>query len=269
MRKIKEYAIHGGDEGAHRLSILSRTLESSTRRFLKTAGLENAMHCLNLGCGIGKVTFMISKIIGSEGRVLGLDIDERNIQIANELANAEHIKNASFKTFDVYELMDEQSYDVVYSRFLFSHLTDPKKVLQKTLQALKPAGKLLIEDTDFSGHFSNPTSPSFDTYVRLYQSLLRKRGANANAGQELAWWLKEVGFTDIKIQISQPVHTEEEGKLMAEITLDGISQALIEGGFITPEEYENIYSELVAFRKRKDTMISLPRIFQVSARRPA
>ena len=125
----------------------------------------------------------------------------------------------------------------------------------------------MIEDTDFTGHFSNPKSGYFDQYVSLYQDLLRKRGANANLGQDLVWLLKEVGFTEVKFRISQPVHISEEGKLMAEITLEGISQALIEEQLITAKKYARIHSELVKFRKREDTMMSLPRIFQVTAKR--
>ena len=77
--------------------------------------------------------------------------------------------------------------------------------------------------------------------------------------------MKETGFVNVELQISQPVHTEGKGKLMAEIMFDGISKALIEEGIISTSAAKKIHSELVNFRKRNDSVISFPRIFQVSA----
>ena len=262
-----EYTLQGGDEGANRLDILSNTLQLSTENFLKTLGIHEGANCLDLGCGTGRVTCIIAKIIGNRGNVLGLDINEKNIQLAVESAKAKAIKNVNFKYFDAYLLREKFVYDVIYSRFLLSHLTNPKKVLQNTLDALKPGGLILIEDTDFAGHFSNPKSDDFNHYINLYERLLRTRRADANIGQKLVWLLNEVGFTEVKFQISQPVHISGKGKLMAEITFKAVSESLVEEGFITESEAIRIYSSLVQFRKRGDTMMSLPRIFQVSAKK--
>jgi len=265
---MREYAIQGGNEGSIRLDILSRTVEKSTEDFLKTAGLNGAKNCLDLGCGTGKVSMMIAKKIGNQGQVLGLDINELNIQAAIKSAKAQQIENVNFQVFDAYTLKSTTKYDLIYSRFLLSHLTNPNTVLENALQSLKSGGKLLIEDTDFTGHFCSPKSDYFDKYVSLYQDLLKKRGANANLGQRLVGLLKDLNCTNVKFQISQPAHSSEEGKLMAEITFKGISQALIEENIITKEEFVKIHSGLVEYRKRKDTIMSLPRIFQVVANIP-
>ncbi len=264
---MREYTIHGGEEGKKRLEILSRTIAPGTGKFLHTAGLQAGMHCLDLGCGGGNVTLAIAERVGEQGQVTGFDMDERKIQLAMESAAAKGIKNVRFKAFDAYHLAEESAYDLVYARFLLSHLHKPEVVLQNIKLALKPDARLLIEDTDFSGHFSYPSSPDFNSYVTLYQQLLQKRGADANLGQKLVSLLKEAGFVDVEFQVYQPVFLEGEGKLMAEITFDGVTKALLEEGLTTTDEAESIYSGLVTFRKRQDTLMSLPRIFQVSGRR--
>ncbi len=98
--------------------------------------------------------------------------------------------------------------------------------------------------------------------------MLKKRGANANLGQHLVRLLKDLNCGNVTFQISQPAHSSGEGKLMAEITFKGISEALIEENMITKEEFDNIHAGLVAYRKREDTIMSLPRIFQVIATIP-
>lgn len=263
---MPEYTIHGSDEGAKRLSILSRTLATSTERFLHWAGLSTGLTVLDLGCGAGDVTLVMSERVGPQGQLTGLDLDERKIQLATAAAAQREIQNVQFKAFNAYDLVDESSYDLVYSRFLLSHLNKPETVLQNIRHALKAGGRLLIEDTDFSGHFSYPVSGDFNRYVSLYQSLLTKRGADANFGQRLVGVLQAAGFTDVAFQIIQPAFLAGEGKLMAEITFEGISNALLEEGLVSPEEVQQILTGLVQFRQRNDSIMSLPRIFQVSGR---
>lgn len=262
---MSEYSIYGGDEGKRRLEILHRTIAPSTTLFLEKAALSEGMNCLDLGCGGGQVAIEIGRKIGESGLVTGLDFDERKIELAIAEAKSRQIKNVLFACSDAYRLTASESFDLVYSRFLLSHLSNPAEVVKLMYDALKPGGKVLIEDTDFSGHFSHPQCSAFDAYVSLYQKLLQKRGANANLGQSLAQLLNEAGFVALELSISQPVHTIQEGKQMAEITLEGISNALISESLITRNKYQEIQNELIAFRKREDTIMSLPRIFQVSA----
>lgn len=265
---MTEYAIHGGGEGSDRLDILGRTIEDSTREFLQKADIAPAMTCLDLGCGIGKVSMMLAQMTGDQGKVLGVDIDELNIQKATQTAQALGIANVNFSVSDAYEFESDRKYDLIYSRFLLSHLSNPGLVLEKALTWLNPGGKLLIEETDFSGHFCHPQSDDFDRYVSLYQDLLTKRGANANLGQGLPVLLSNAGFTNVAFQISQPAHKSGEGKLMAEITFKGISQALMDEGLLSESEFVEIRSGLIQHRQREDSIVSLPRIFQITAHAP-
>ena len=61
------------------------------------------------------------------------------------------------------------------------------------------------------------------------------------------------------------MHTKEEGKLMAEITMEGIAGALLQEGLAGEAEIRETVRELKAFRADELTIMSLPRIFQVSA----
>ncbi len=264
---MPEYSIKGGEQGAKRLDILFNTLKGSTTEFLHRAELKRDIHCLDLGCGNGGVSFLLANLIGVNGRVLGLDIDPKNIQIATETAKEKGIENIAFQHFDVYKLEKRNKYDLVYTRFLLSHLSSPETVLNRVFSSLKAGGTILVEDTDFTGHFSYPSSVHFDRYVSLYQQLLKKRGGNANRGKELIAMLEKAGFTDIEFEVSQPVHTSGNGKLMAEITFEAVFQSLVDENLINGEEFSTIHKGLVEFRKREDTIMSLPRIFQVKAQR--
>lgn len=265
---MNEYSIHGGKRGNDRLAILSRTVGATTEAFLDRHQPSLFGSCLDLGCGGGNVSLQIARRVQDIGEVYGLDLDPVNIARAQETARDQRAGNVRFDQFNAYELADSGQYNVIYSRFLLSHLNKPARVLVNIFEGLVPGGWLLLEDTDFSGHFCYPRCNAFDTYVRLYQGLLHARGADANIGQRLYQLLQQAGFQDISVQVVQPVHTREEGKLMAEITMEGISNALLKEGLASMEEINQTIEELKAFRANEKTLMSLPRIFQVSAVKP-
>jgi len=264
---MEGYAIHGGDKGKRRLDILSRTIGPNTEKLLRTAGLGEGMNCLDLGCGGGNVTMQMATIVGPHGMAVGADIDKRMVRLAQDAANESGLRNTTFLSLDTNTLMEESKYDFVYARFLLSHLSDPRGVLDRMCRAVAPGGVVAIEDTDFSGHFCFPESDAFNSYVSLYQQLLQGRGADADIGQRLPGLMKSVGLVDVKFQVTQPAFLEGEGKLMAEITFDGISRALVDDGLISAPEAERIQRDLIRYRKNSNTLMSLARIFQARGSR--
>lgn len=265
---MHEYTIHGGSKGIDRLQVLSRTVGTTTDQFLQANQEALQGRCLDLGCGLGTVSLNIAKRVQGRGEVCGLDKEVLNVAYARDMAAVHQIGNATFVCKDVFEFDEMSISNVVYARFLFSHLNDPEKLLRHIFRSIAPGGRLLIEDTDFGGHFCYPANKDFETYVQLYQRLLHKRGADANIGQRLPQLLKETGFQDISVQIAQPVHSEGEGKVMAELTMEGISNALVQEQIATQEEIDRIIIALKQFRENADTLMSLPRIIQVSASKP-
>lgn len=265
---MKEYAIRGGKTGNERLAVLTRTLQGTTGQFLDDHRQDLIGNCLDLGCGGGKVTLEIARRIEGGGVVLGLDIDRYKIESAREAARRAQLPQVKFACRNAHDSLAPNTFNAIYSRFLLSHLQHPRQILSNIFNGLVPGGTILLEDTDFSGHFCYPACTAFDTYVDLYQHLLRVRGGDANIGQRLGQLLQSAGFQDVSVQVVQVAHLDEEGKLMAEITMENISEALLEEGLATGEETRRIVREIREFRTGADTIMSLPRIMQVSARKP-
>ena len=68
MGNNNTYIIRGGEYGIERLHILSAALTSTTNNFLVSAGLNKGMKVLDLGCGTGSVSYLMSEIVGMSGK---------------------------------------------------------------------------------------------------------------------------------------------------------------------------------------------------------
>ena len=76
-------------------------------------------------------------------------------------------------------------FDVVYGRFLLTHLPDPAAALANMRERLVPGGVLVVEDIDCTGHFCEPDSPAFRRFVELYTRTVQSRGGDPNIGPRL------------------------------------------------------------------------------------
>lgn len=264
---LYRYAIRGGKEGKKRLDVLARVLLPTTTRLFDRVGLRRGMKCLDAGCGGGHVAILIASIVGPEGRVIGTDTDTEILALAREDAEAANLTNVTFQQLDACTPKWHEEFDLVYARFLLSHLEKPENCLATMVEACVPGGSVVIEDTDFAGSFCYPTCAAYEQYNELYQDLVRRRGGDSNIGPKLPAMLSRAGIQAVEINVIQPVHTRGEGKLMAPLTMSRISEALIAEGLATQAEVQQILTELNHAAADCETVMSLPRIFQVWGRR--
>ncbi|MEL4896838.1 class I SAM-dependent methyltransferase [Crocosphaera sp. Alani8] len=260
---MKHYVIAGGVEGQSRLKILSRVLHSQTQHFFHRLGITSGMRCLDLGCGGGDVTFDLRTIVGQTGQVVGIDLDETIIQLARGECQQRGFKNVQFKVSNAETWEEASEYDLAYTRFLLTHLSHPQTVIENLKMSLKSGGLIAIEDLQFSGHFCYPKCRAFEQYIELYQQVVKRKGGDPEIGPKLPGMLQKAGFKQVNLNVIQPTFLEGEGKFLASITMEKIREAILEQSLSSPQEIKEIMDELNSFADNKQTIMSLPRIFQV------
>jgi ubiquinone/menaquinone biosynthesis C-methylase UbiE len=261
------YAIRGGEEGKKRLDVLARVLLPSTKRLLARVGVTRGMKCLDIGCGGGHAAVLMAGMVGSEGWVIGTDTDAEILTLAKEDAETANATNITFQQLDACACVWHEEFDIVYARFLLSHLNQPENCLAAMLMACLPGGTIVIEDTDFAGSFCYPSCAAYDRYKKLYQELVQRRGGDSNIGPKLPAMLQRAGIQEVELNVIQPAHIYGEGKLMAPLTMTRISDTLIAESLATEDEVQQILAELNHAVADCETVMSLPRIFQVWGKR--
>jgi ubiquinone/menaquinone biosynthesis C-methylase UbiE len=172
-----------------------------------------------------------------------------------------------FRVENVTELRDENAYDLVYSRFLLTHLPRPAEVLAGMVRAARPGGVVVVEDIEFVAHFCYPACPAFTRYVDLYQQTVQKKGGDPNIGPRLVSLFLDAGLEAGNVEVVQPTFRSGPGKRIAQITMEHIQEAVVQEGFASREEVERIVADLDYFAADCRTIMSMPRIFQVWGRK--
>ena len=266
------YIIHGGTPGRERLRVLTAAVQPTTLALLDLAGIPPSARCLDVGCGGGDVTLELAARVGADGHVIGIDRDAEAIELARDEARA---AGADVDYLVVDLLRDEigTGFDVVFVRFVLTHLAEPERACGRLLAAARPGGTVIVEDVDVSGAFCDPPDPAFDRFLAIFDAAARRRGADPDIGRRLPRLLRDAGLTDIHMRSVQPVGMRPRGsegaaKLVMPLTAASIRAAATEEGVASAEEIAELTVRLQELAGDPEVVMSMPRIVQAWGTRP-
>ena len=263
------YAIRGGQTGRERLRVLSHVLQAGTFDFLDKVGVRPRMVCLDVGCGGGDVARELARRVGAAGKVVGLDMDAAQLQIVRAETAAQNIHNIDYRVADVTNPpSDLGNFDLVYTRFLLSHLAKPAEVLSWMVKCLRSGGAVAVEDVDLSGYFCYPPLPAFDRYVALVREVMRHRGGDPLIGLKLPRMLIDAGLSIGGVAVAQPADIDGDVKFLNALTMENIADAAVNDNLATRDEVEQLIQTLHQCASDERTFASVTRRIQVWGRSP-
>ncbi|OXS52763.1 16S rRNA methyltransferase [Cohnella sp. CIP 111063] len=99
---------------------------------------------LDIGCGYGPIGLVAARL-APQGHVKLIDINERAVELAEMNARANGIGNVSFARSDLYEAVQDDSFDVILSNPpIRAGKAVVHRVFQEAFERLNPGGELWI-----------------------------------------------------------------------------------------------------------------------------
>ena len=125
--------------------------------------VKNGNRVLDLGCGTGYFTTILSELVGSEGKVVGVDPDAERIKLANE-------NNARVNI--VYIIGNDQTfledqYDVVFLNHVHPRVECKEKAFERIYQNLHTEGRFAFLTFD-----GTPTFPLLYVLIATVSNVL-------------------------------------------------------------------------------------------------
>jgi len=99
---------------------------------------------LDIGCGDGKITAELSKIIPN-GFVIGIDNSEDMIELAKSSYETGKFPNLQFHLMDASRLDFNSIFDIVFSSSALHWILEHNPVLQGIFNSLRPGGKVFLQ----------------------------------------------------------------------------------------------------------------------------
>ncbi|WP_211829744.1 methyltransferase domain-containing protein [Kistimonas asteriae] len=167
-------------------------------------------HILDLGSGSGRDCFVLSRLVGEEGSVVGIDMTSEQLDVANRHIDY-HMDRYGYKQPNVrflegylerlHELdLPDNSFDIIVSNCVINLSPDKPAVLREALRLLKPGGELYFSDVYASRRV--PTELLEDPV--LYGECL----SGALYWNDFIPLAKQTGFLDPRLVESSPITIE-------------------------------------------------------------
>jgi arsenite methyltransferase len=114
------------------------------------------MSILDLGCGAGRDVYLLARLVGETGRVVGVDMTPAQLAVANEYRDYHASlygyaqSNVDFVEANIEQLdaagLEEASFDLIVSNCVINLAVDKAAVLASAKKLLRPGGEMYFAD---------------------------------------------------------------------------------------------------------------------------
>ena len=176
------YSFGETDLAAERLRVVSEVFDPTSEAFVSETVRNRPRLALDLGCGPGFTTRLLSRIARPE-RTVGVDRSESFLgrARASSVAREEYVAaDVAMEPLRVAGIGERP--DLIYARFLASHLPEPERAISGWAKTLEAGGLLLVEEVEGI----STEAAAFEEYLKMLSEVLARHGNELFVGARLA-----------------------------------------------------------------------------------
>ena len=130
---------------------------------------------IDLGSGAGNDAFIARKIVGENGKVLGIDFTEAMINKARTNAEKLSFNNVEFRLGDIDDMPVTSNYaDVIVSNCVLNLVPNKHKVISEIFRVLKPGAHFSISDIVLEGSLPSKWKEVAELYAGCVSGAIQK-----------------------------------------------------------------------------------------------
>ena len=147
--------------------IIREMFQPITQALIEDAKITARQDVLDVATGPGEPALSLSKLVGTEGKVIGVDAAPEMVEAARREAKRRGFQNANFDVALAGDLpFPGNTFDAVVSRFGVMFFPSPIEGVREMLRVLKPGGRVAIAVWHFAE--KNPFHYSVSQVVERY-----------------------------------------------------------------------------------------------------
>jgi SAM-dependent methyltransferase len=188
------------ESGSEATWLLARERANPSLERLRDIGLQRGMSAVDVGCGAGAQLTAMLDLVGSDGRVTGVDPNPERLASARRAApwahNLELIPAALPSTG-----LADAAFDFVWSQFVFEYLPEPADSVAELVRLAKPGGRVVVSDIDGLGLDAWPMPEGVARGIELLLPLLTMGGFDIHVGRKMFNLFRQAGLRDIQVRL--------------------------------------------------------------------
>ena len=243
-----------------RLSQLNRLLNDAALRELSLRGGERIV---DFGCGLAQLTRAMARAAGT--RAVGIERSaEQLAEAARQAAEAGETRLVELRQGDVLvppiEGQEWGTFDLAHARFVLEHVPDPAAVVRRMVRAVRPGGRVVLQDDDHDVLRLHPEPPGFWPLWQAYMRTYDRLGCDPYIGRRLSALLHAAEATPVRASwiffgacAGEPRFPDFAANLIG--ILLGAREPIVSGGLLEPQLFDAAIEAIRAWASRADAAL--------------
>ncbi|HYY57974.1 MAG TPA: methyltransferase domain-containing protein [Pyrinomonadaceae bacterium] len=192
----QEYVLGTDDDELFRLGLQHQLWLEQAARSWERGGFGPGDTLLDVGCGPGYVSFELSRLVGSRGEVIAVDVSQRFINHLRSQIETRRVGNIKTRVGDVVRLeLGERSVDGAYARWVLCFVEEPEAVVAAVAHALRPGKSFVVHDYfNYEAAVIAPRDEIFDHIFRVVGESFRIRKGSPDVGSYVPAMMARCGL---------------------------------------------------------------------------
>lgn len=253
-----EYAID--ESNLERQELLGDVFEEVSLALLDRLDVPSGAECLDAGCGIGRTTELIADRLPDPSRVVGIDADPDLLEVARDRRPGGGAVDLAYRIGDATDLpFEDDSFDMVFARFLLAHLSEPDTAVREFRRVCRPGGTIAVQEPDFASTGAWPPSPAYEKAEELIRPVF-----DVNAGRKAWKQLRDAGVRRPDVDARVIVETEGDAvRRLVTRSLQGVGAALVQEDVLEAEKVERIVADARKVEQDPDRLVAIYSVYSV------
>lgn len=158
---------------------------------------------VDLGAGAGNDCFIARSVVGTSGRVIGIDMTEAMVEKARANAAKLGFANVEFRLGDIEHMpVEDNTADVVVSNCVMNLVPDKEKAFAETYRILKAGGHFSISDIVLKGELPEALREEASLYAGCISGAVEK--------EDYLGIIQRAGFRNVAVQKERVIDVPDE-----------------------------------------------------------
>lgn len=201
-----KYALGNTDAEHRRLARQAERFDPILERLFIAAGVGRGQRILDLGSGAGDVAILLSRLVGPDGAVVGVERDADSHEWAKQRVRRLGIRNVAFVQADIDRLPSAEPYDGAVGRFILMFLPDPVAALRTIARTVRRGGCIAFLEPWWTPYLAAfPNLPLWSATLTVIRDAFRRAGARTEMGIELKAAFEGAGLHTPQTHLEMPI----------------------------------------------------------------
>lgn len=194
-----EYVLGDTAREAARLRAQAALWDPVSHRLFDRLGIRKGERVLEIGPGQGSLHMDLRRRVGGT-----VDAVERSAAFATRLERLTRRDGLGASRIFFSDLRDANlpanTYDLIFARWVFLFLPDPASHVKQLARALKPGGRLAIQDYHRDTFMLVPRPTDWDDFITADRAFFASQGGNVSIGVRLPDMMDAAGLSVSSIE---------------------------------------------------------------------